>query len=88
MHQFQKKVVDENCASCAQLWYNWTMSKRDDNWIVGITVGVEVFYVKHPRGEITRNPDEAYGWHYKKDANREASDHVKVFVKRRKQCKS
>lgn len=64
------------------------MSKRDDNWVVGVTVKDDVFYVKHPRGEITRDPAEAHGWHYKKDANEEAKHHVKVFVKRRKQCNS
>lgn len=67
------------------------MSKRDDNWVVGTEASNGTFFMKHPRGEVTRDPAEAYGYHYKKDALEAARVEFKrpnAFVKRRKQCKS
>jgi hypothetical protein len=43
-------------------------SLRDMNWV--IQIGQR--FLKHPRGEMTKLRDEAYGYHYQYDALREA----------------
>ena len=73
------------------------MAKQDD-WIVGFEENGKTLYLKHPRGELTRDPAQAWGYHYKLDASN-VGRHILVdvgacvrfsdtFTRRRKECKS
>ena len=57
------------------------MSQRDQNWIVCLYPSG---FLQHPRGERTHLAEDAYGYHYKKDALEEAKEYLNATVSRRK----
>ena len=63
----EHKALMEKRASTTRardrLWIAWQPSKK--------------LFLKHPRGEWTKNIDEAYGWHYKKAAQMDCDFPVK-----------
>jgi len=66
------------------------MSKRDRQWVIRFDGGR---FLKHPRGEFTSDKNEAYGYAYKKDAERENEkridwswNHNRGVVMRRGDC--
>lgn len=61
-----------------------TSKQRDNLWIVIKNDGV---FLKHPRGEFTKNIDDAYGYHYKADAEVLSSEYKDSKVCRRKDLK-
>jgi hypothetical protein len=73
------------------------MTEHEKLWIIGATseTGVTIYMV-HPRGGTTRNPEQAYGYFYRTDANEEAFHwqtkltkeflYQGSFVKRRDEC--
>jgi hypothetical protein len=62
------------------------MANRETLWVFRVEGNVSA-YVAHPRGEITRDLDKAYGWYYKKDAEKWATTEWKhsgqLVLKRR-----
>lgn len=57
------------------------LNKKQENlWVMRLLTG----YLSHPRGTITQDLDEAYGWHYKKLAKSCSSEYQNSIIKRRK----
>lgn len=55
--------------------------KDNDLWVVALPFKK---FIGKRACEVTADIDEAYGWHYKKEALRKASDHLGSKVGRRK----
>lgn len=61
------------------------MAKHEDLWIIFLSK--ENKFLTHPRGGLT-TIDEAYGWHYKKDALEQVKNLPSAVVKRRSQFRN
>lgn len=49
------------------------MAKHDNQWVIFLPE--QKLFLKHPRGEFTKDANEAYGYHYLIDCKKEAIEH-------------